>query len=197
MIRPIAVAAVLLSACATGSQAPPELPVPGQRIIQPGYSFLPPAERGWHAGPRDQFRVSIAKRGSHADESYAVQGSVFRLPRFETTAELAQIVKEGMQRDTDPTRFAVTRHDVVPDASRPTECVRSHAVAEDRNPVKRTSRAGPMVLELVSLTCAHPKNKSVGIDVTYSHRYYAGGQDASLPQKADHVLASVEFGALP
>jgi len=66
-------------------------------------------------------------------------------------------------------------------------------VTEDNAAVKRTSTPGIMILEVMSMTCAHPKNTSLGVAVVYSHRYYPGQADPSFGEKAAQILSSVEF----
>ena len=53
-----------------------------------------------------------------------------------------------------------------------------------------------MVLEALALTCAHPKDQSVGVTVVYSRRYYPDKQDPGFLEKALTVLDSVEFNDL-
>jgi hypothetical protein len=50
-----------------------------------------------------------------------------------------------------------------------------------------------MVLEVLSLTCAHPKAKNLGISVIYSQRYYPGQRDVAFTEKATSILNSIEF----
>ena len=182
-----------LAGCASAPQRPPELPFPPQRITQPGYSLMPLDERGWLAGPRDQYRLVLGKYGAHPDETFAIQGIVSQLPEFDSAEEFLRIVKEGQSADTDTTRFPIPKQDVVEDSTKAAQCARSHLITEDREPVKRTKRTGAMVLEAASLTCAHPRNPRLGIHVVYSHRYYAGQSDPAFIEKADRLMRGVEF----
>jgi len=50
-----------------------------------------------------------------------------------------------------------------------------------------------MILENVALSCIHPKDKTFGLSVTFSQRYYPGHRDNALFEKAASVLTSVEF----
>jgi hypothetical protein len=192
----IVVSTVVLLGCASSPQHLQELPSPPQKINQPGYSLLPLNEKGWFAGPRNQYQLTLGKYGSHADETFAIQGIASKLPEFISTDDFVRVVKEGQAADTDSSRFKIMEHQVVADSSRHAQCARSHLVTEDNNAVKRTSTSGPMVLEAATLTCAHPGNKILGISIIYSHRYYSGQADPAFMQKADQVMSSVEFTAL-
>lgn len=190
------IATVALLGCASSPQRPQELPLPPQRINQPGYSLLPLNEKGWFVGPRNQYQLSLGKYGSHADETFAIQGIASKLPEFSSTDDFVRLVKEGQAADTDPKRFKILQHKVVADSSRSAQCARSYSITEDNNAVKRTPTSGPMVLEAAALTCAHPGNKILGITIIYSHRYYSGQADPAFMQTADQVMNSVEFTVL-
>lgn len=187
---------VTLLGCASSPPQLQELPVPPQKINQPGYSFLPLNEKGWFAGPRNQYQVALVKRGNQTDETFAIQGIASKLPEFVSTDDFVQLVKQGQAADTDPKRFKIVEHMVVADSSKRAQCARSHLVTEDTGAVKRTSTVGPMILEVAALVCAHPGNRILGISIIYSHRYYPGQADPAFMQKADQVINSIEFTAL-
>jgi len=50
-----------------------------------------------------------------------------------------------------------------------------------------------MNLEMLTLLCAHPKDKKIGLNVFYSQRSYPGQEDPSFLEKASTVLNSVEL----
>lgn len=185
-----------LVGCTFSPQQLQELPVPPQKFYQPGYSLLPLNEKGWSVGPRNPYQLVLAKRGGHADETFAIQGIASKLPEFVSTDDFVRMVKEGQAADTASPRFRIMEHNVVSDFSRHTQCARSHSIAEDNSAVKRTSTSGSMVLEAAALTCAHPGNKILGITIIYSHRYYPGQADPAFMQKADQVFNGIEFTAL-
>jgi len=187
---------VVLNGCAYSPQHLQELPLPSQQIKQPGYSLLPLNEKGWFVSNRNQYQLALVKRGSHADETFAIQGIASKLPEFTSADDFVRLVKEGQAADTDPQRFKIVEHTVVVDSSNHAQCARSHLVTEDNNAVKRTSTSGSMVLEAATLTCAHPGNKILGISIIYSHRYYPDQADPAFMQKADQVMNGVEFTAL-
>lgn len=185
-----------LVGCASGPQQLRELSVPSQKIFQPGYSLLPLNEKGWSVVSRDPYQLALVKRGSHADETFAIQGMASKLRAFVSADDFVRMVKEGQAADTPAPRFRIMEHNVVSDASKHAQCARSHVISEDNDAAKRTSTSGSMVLEMAALTCAHPGNKILGISIIYSHRYYPGQADPAFMQKADQVFNSIEFTAL-
>jgi hypothetical protein len=185
-----------LVGCAFSPPQLQELSVPPQKIYQPGYSLLPLNEKGWSVASRNPYQLALVKRGSHADETFAIQGVASKLPEFFSADDFVRMVKEGQAADTPAPRFRIMEHNVVSDSSRHAQCARSHAISEDNSAAKRTSTSGSMVLEAAALTCAHPGNKILGISIIYSHRYYPGQADPAFMQKADQVFNSIEFTAL-
>jgi len=161
--------------------------------MQKGYSLVPLNEAGWIIAGRDEYQLAIVTLGYNLDETYAIQAITFRLPGFKTTEEFVRLVKEGQVKDTDPARFRTKKHEVAAFPGKRTDCVESHMVTEDLSAIKSSGRSGGMILEALALTCAHPKDKSVGISVIFSQRYFPGERDPAFIEKATSVLHSVEF----
>lgn len=172
---------------------PQALPYPPQRIFQNAYSFMPPGELGWLVLARDAHQLAFARQGGNPDETYGIQGRLFRLPAHGSSEEFVQIIRQGLAAEADDKRFRILKHDVSADTSQQTRCARSHFVAEDSAAVKRTATPGTMILEVMTLSCAHPKNRDFAVTLVYSHRYYPGQADASFAEKAARLLSSLEF----
>lgn len=185
----------LISACAPRSARLIEVPTPPARLEQEGYSFLPLNEKEWFIVGRNEQQIVLAKKGGSPDETSMIQAMLLQLPDFGSDQELTAWVKQGQAKDTDPGRFTVLNHDVSDAAFKGAHCVRSAMTAEDRQAVKRTESTGPMVLEVLAMTCPHPKDKNVGVYAMYSHRHYPGHQDPGLADKADELFQSIEFTA--
>jgi len=182
-----------MASCAPTRAKYQEIQLPPERIIQNGYSLMPPNEKGWFVAGRDQYRLALVKGGDGPDETYAIQTTLVKLPIFTSTDDLTRFVKEGQTKDTDPQRFKVMLHDTALHQQKGVDCVKSHFMVEDVAAVKRTTRTGGMILEALSLTCPHPINKTIGVHVTYSHRYYPEQKDAAFEQKAMDIFGSIEF----
>lgn len=187
---------LVITSCASTQPQVPEIQIPPKRIIQKGYSLVPLNEAGWIIAGRDEYQLAIVTLGYNLDETYAIQAIPFRLPGFKTTEEFVRLVKEGQVNDTDPARFRIKKHEVAVFPRKGTDCVKSHMVTEDLSAIKSSGRSGGMILEALALTCAHPKDKSVGISVIFSQRYFPGERDPAFIEKATSVLHSVEFADL-
>ena len=185
--------ALVITSCASMQARLPEIQIPPERISQKGYSLVPLNEKGWLIAARNAHQLVLSKRGKKPDETFAIQAIPFRLPTFKTHEEFVRLFKEDQAKDTDTQRFKKVKHEVTDYPMNGTDCVKSHMVTEDHAAVKRSGKSGHMVLETLMLICAHPKNKNVGINIIYSHRYYPEQRDSGFVEKATSVLNSVEF----
>jgi len=157
---------------------------------------MPLNEPGWLIGARNSYQLALLKRGEEPEGTLAIQATLVKLPAFTTDEELARLVKERQAQDTDPQRFTVMTHDVTAYSQQGTACVKSHMVTEDHMAVKRSGTPGDMVLEALTLTCPHPTDQRVGVNVTYSQRSYPAQRDPAFLEKATSVLQSIEFAEL-
>lgn len=183
--------AVVLGACVSA----PQRPDPGPRLQLDGYSFASLNEPGWQLAGRAPARVVLGKPGTSPDETLIISAMLTRLTPLGTGESLADYVKAAEERDTTD-RFKTLIHTVVPYAGLGARCARSHIVAEDRQPHTRSKHAGHMILEIASINCVHPDHPSVGVHITYSHRYYPGHQDPRFAHKADRIFGTLKFRAL-
>jgi hypothetical protein len=193
MKRLLAIGVLALAACQSMAPKPQELPYPPQRVFQNTYSFMPPVELGWVQLVRTGNELAFARPGRNPDETFAIQGRVFRLPAYGSREEFAEIIRKGLAEQAADPRYRVLKHDMIADPSKETSCLRSHFVAEDTTAVKRTATPGSMVLEVMTRSCAHPKNPNFAVTLVYSHRYYPEHADAKFADKADQLLSSMEF----
>jgi hypothetical protein len=185
--------ALVITSCASMRPQLPEVQIPPERILQKGYSLVPLNEKGWLIAGRNAYQLALVRRGENPDETFAIQAIPFRLSAFKTNEEFVRLIKEGQVKDTDSQRFKLVKHEVTSYPMNETNCVKSYMVTEDRAAVKRSGKSGDMVLEALTLTCAHPKDKNVGVSIIYSQRYYPGQRDSAFFEKATSVLKSVEF----
>lgn len=184
---------LIITSCATISPQLPEIQIPPERILQNGYSFVPLNEKGWKIVGRNAYQLAFAKTGDNQDETFAIQTFTFGLPEHATIEEFIRIIKEGQTKDTNPQRFKMTEHEVTAYPMKGADCAKSHVVTEDNAAVKRSVKSENMILEAMTLTCAHPSNKNVGISIVYSQRYYPGQRDPALVEKATSILNSTEL----
>jgi hypothetical protein len=166
---------------------------PENRIVLQGYSLTPTNEPGWVIAARSSHQLALAKQGVEADETFAIQATLLKLPSFNSKDEFLDFVRAGQEADSDPSRFTMKKHDVVSYKHMNTDCARSHLLAVDNAAAKRRKNSGDMLLEMATLACTHPDNKRVGISVVYSQRYYPNQKTAGFMSRADEVLESVEI----
>jgi hypothetical protein len=193
LILTCSVIALGIAGCATPRGQVVPVPLPPSRIQQQGYSFVPLDEQGWFVLARTPATIGLVKEGVNADETFVIQAMLFPLPAFGHGEDLLRIVKEGQAKDIDPKRFRVMKHDVQLDPRRQSECTMSQTVAEDNGATKRSGRSDAMVLEMLTLTCAHPRSKGVAVNIAYSHRHYPEDEDSRFTEKANQVFKSVQF----
>lgn len=184
---------LVIASCASTQQKFVEVKIPPERIYQNGYSFVPLNEKGWKIVGRNQYQLALAKGGDNPDETFAIQAIAFRLSEFKSNEEFVRIIKEGQSKDTDPKRFKIVKHEVTSYPMNGTDCAKSHLITEDHAAVKRSEKSGDMILEVLTLTCALPSDKRIGISIVYSQRHYPEQGDAAFADKATSILNSVEF----
>lgn len=185
--------ALISISCAHIAPTLPEMQAPRERTALSGYSLVPPDEAGWVVLGRNSYQITLAKRGNDPDESTVIYATVTKLPDFRTPDDMVIYVKDGQINGVDLRRFVVTLHDVAPSHLFPTMCVMSHQIVVDSSAVKAMRKTENMVLESIAITCAHPKNSAVGINVSYSQRHYRENSESNFREKAARVLNSVEF----
>lgn len=183
----------VLASCATTRPSPPEVKLPPERILQKGYSLMPLNEKGWVIEGRNAYTFAFGKLGANQDETFAIQAMFSRLPAYETNANFLQLIKDGQSKDTGSPRFEILKHDVTPFPMKGTDCAESHMVTIDHAAKRRSGNTGDMILESLTLSCAHPSDKTVAIHVTYSHRHDPGQDDPAFMEKGAAVLNSVEL----
>lgn len=191
LIRRVAVISLLITLSACISL--PKLSLPPERISQNGYSLLPLNEPGWLVLGRDKYSLGFVKHGSNEDESFVIQTMFSGVPEYKTNEEFLRVIKEGQAKDTSVSRFDIFKHEVISYSMRGVDCARSHLVSLDQSATLRSKRTGEMVLEALALICAHPSEKSLAINIVYSHRHYPGQEDPGFIEKGNAVLNSVKL----
>jgi len=189
----VAASCLVLAACHTMQPQPREVPYPPQRIFQNFYSFMPPAELGWQILMRSGNQLALARRGSSPDETYAIQGRVFPIPASAAGEDFFELIRKALAEQAADPRYNTLKHEVSVEPSKETNCAKSHFVAEDHAAVKQTATPGAMILEVRTLSCAHPKRRDAVVTLVFSHRYYPGQADPKFAEKAAAFLSSMEF----
>lgn len=184
---------LISTACAT--TRPQEIKLPPSRIFQTGYSVLPLNESGWLIGIRNQTRLVLGKKSENPDETYIVYATLVRIGPYTSKEDFLRVIKDSQEKD-NPQRFKIVKDELTAVTYKSTDCAKSHRVSEDNAAYRASGNTGVMTLESISLSCAHPKNKGIAIDVGFSQRYYSGHRDSAFSDKANAILNSLEFSDL-
>ena len=187
-------AALLLAACASKSDKP-------QRFELRGFSITTPAvvkdERPWSVAKRTPDLLVLGKPGEYESEVFIVQAAVIRLPALASPDALMQHVKATQQRELDPKRFRILQHELSVQPVDAESCALSHVEAADRAMASTTGPTANMMLETLTLTCAHPKDRNTGINLTYSHQYFPEDKDPRFIERGSAILGGLRIDGQP
>ncbi|MEK6211337.1 MAG: hypothetical protein AABM64_13385 [Pseudomonadota bacterium] len=194
IVLPAVFAALLLAACASKSDKP-------MRFEQRGFSFTTPAavegEKQWGVAKRTPDLLILGKPGEFESEVFIVQAAVIRLPALASPDALLQHVKAAQQRELDPKRFRILKHELSLHPVDGESCALSHIEAVDRAVPGTTGPTANMMLETLTLTCAHPKDRNTGINVTYSHQYFPEDKDPRFVERGSVILEGLRIDGQP
>ncbi len=186
--------ALLLAACASTSNKP-------QRFELRGFSVTTPAvvkgERPWSVGKQTPDLLVLGQPGDYESEIFIVQAAVIRLPALASPDALMQHVKATQQRELDPKRFRIVKHELSLQQVDAESCALSHVEAADRATPGATGQTANMMLETLTLTCAHPKDRNTGINLTYSHQYFPEDRDPRFIERGSAILQGLRLDGQP
>ena len=187
-------AVLLIAACASKSDKP-------TRFELRGFSFTaPPAiedEKPWGVAKRTPDLLILGKPGEFQSEVFTVQATVVRLPALASPDALLQYVKSSQQRELDPKRFRILKHELSLQPVNGESCALSHIEAVDRAMRSTTGPTANTMLETLTLTCAHPKDRNTGINVTYSQQYFPEDKDPRFLERGSAILEGLRLDGQP
>jgi hypothetical protein len=187
-------AALMLAACASKSDKP-------TRFELRGFSFTAPAavedEKPWGVAKRTPDLLILGKPGEFQSEVFTVQATVVRLPALASPDALLQYVKSSQQRELDPKRFRILKHELSLQPVNGESCALSHIEAVDRAMRSTTGPTANTMLETLTLTCAHPKDRNTGINVTYSQQYFPEDKDPRFLERGSAILEGLRLDGQP
>ena len=186
--------ALLLAACASTSDKP-------QRFELRGFSVTTPAvvkgDRPWSVGKQTPDLLVLGQPGDYESEIFIVQAAVIRLPALASPDALMQHVKATQQRELDPKRFRILKQELSSQQVDAESCALSHVEAADRATPGTTGQTANMMLETLRLTCAHPKDRNTGINLTYSHQYFPEDRDPQFIERGSAILQGLRLDGQP
>ncbi len=187
-------AALLLAACASKSDKP-------LRFELRGFSIAAPAavegENPWGVAKQTPDLLILGKPGEFESEVFTVQAAVIRLPSLPSPDALLQHVKAAQLRELDPKRFRILKHELSLHPVEGESCALSHVEAADRAIPGTTGPTANMMLQTLTLTCAHPKDRNTGINVAYSHQYFPEDKDPRFIERGSVILEGLRLDGQP
>jgi hypothetical protein len=186
--------ALLLAACAST----PDMP---RRFELQGFSIATPAvtkeQKPWVVAKRTPDLLILGRPGEFESEIFTVQAAVIKLPALATPDALLQHVKAAQQSELDPKRFRILKHELSLQPVDGESCALSHLEAVDRAVPSTSGPTANMMLETLTLTCAHPKDRNTGINVTYSHKYFPEDKDQQFVENGSVILQGLAIDGKP
>ena len=183
----VALATVLISACAS---KPPE----PQKFTVRGFTFLLAQDDIWTVARQTPDQVLLGKPGDFTGETLSVQMVAVRLSP-QPGGGLVRHVRDTERQALDPKRFRVFRHDVKAQTQGSLECVLSTLEAEDRAPAGPTGPVMSLSVESMTLTCPDPGKPAQGVSLAYVHQSYPEDKGKNYTDKALPILNSLSFGS--
>jgi hypothetical protein len=166
------------------------------RLFRENYSFVPPSGAGWKLhGKYADSDVSLQKDGEGPNELNTIFAVRYKVPLFKTDQELVTKIMEAEKKNLgDPNRYTLKEHTVTAYTEKETRCALSHQVIEDKKALlAKSGERGPMIREILSLVCVHPREWDTAVNLTYSHRYQPGHRDSEFTDKANTIFNSLAF----
>ena len=193
-VLPAVCAALMLGACASKSDKPLRFELRGFSIAAPAAAK---GEKQWGVAKRTPDLLILGRPGNFESEVFTVQAAVIRLPELASPDALLQHVKAAQQRELDPKRFRILKHELSLQPVDGQSCALSHIEAVDRAIPGTSGPTANMMLQTLTLTCAHPKDRSTGINVTYSHQYFPEDKDPRFVERGGAILGGLRLDGQP
>lgn len=163
-----------------------------QKIIQPGFSFIAPANRTWSVLVRSTYQVTLRTVGDNPNETLVVSASIYQIPAFSSPQDFLVYVKAGRAAEPQTGRFELVKNDEQLYADRGETCVKHEMESKDFG----AKRGGDFsLIQYIGMNCIHPKNPEVGVFVELSRKAPPGIEFPEMKAMGSQLLESVEFSA--
>ena len=183
-------ATLMLAACASKSDKPPRFELRGFSLAAP---VAVKDEKPWSVAKKTPDLLILGKPGQFESEVFIVQAAVITLPSLTSADALLQHVKAAQKHDMDPKRFRILIHEISPQSMDGETCALAHMEAVDRAVTGTTGPTANTMLETLTLTCPHPKDRNIGINVTYSHQYFPEDKDPMFLDRGGAILGGLRL----
>ncbi len=162
----------------------------GQRVAQPGVSFIPPAGKPWSVLMQSTYQIALGARGSSENETFVTNVSIYQLPSTLSPQQFLAHVRAGRAAEPQTGRFEVISNEEQLYADRPETCVKHRASSKDYGAGRG---ADFTVIDYLGMNCIHPKAPRVGILVELSRKSPPSVAGPSFEALGMSLLRSVEF----
>jgi tetratricopeptide (TPR) repeat protein len=169
-----------------------EVADPSVRIDIRGASVLPPQGKTWKIIQKNENRLILIKGNPQSDATYTASVMINELSDFESEEQFSKEIPKKFLSAYNSDRFTIKKEEGEISRSRENYCWTYHLIVEDRAAKTRTGKK-VMLLEIIGYICQHPKDRTKGINMQYSHRYYPGDDDPEVKNKAKEFLDNVTF----
>lgn len=172
---------VLLSACVSPVVRLQPIPEPGKPFSLQFFSIKAPGP-DWYVLDRKSQRIAFARFGREWKHSFGAEVQLFRVSfdyaDLDEFAKQISLLRRSEQTDArfeliEEKESAVIFHDML--------CTRSTLHARDRG-ARNRGQESYLLIQTLGLTCAHPEQKSVIIELRFFQRGREGTLDEALPE---------------
>ncbi len=184
----IFVSLLFLDSCAT--QPSFEKFVGGNRLSQPGVSFVPPTTKVWQILVFYTYQTTLAMYGDDPNESFIAQVSIFNIPSQGSDKTFLSLIQDKSAEEPKTGRFEMIEESLVPYEERKEECIKKRTSAKDYG----AKRGGTYtIFETYGMYCVHPKKPSIGVFVELSRKAPFGRINSEFETLGEQLLQSVVF----
>lgn len=157
-----------------------------------GYEFTAPPGSGWFELKREKHYVYFGKRLSSPTHSFiAVVLAAPMEDAFETVEAFRDNVARQLGANHGDARSKITGISVETETSSGPYCVRYRTQTEDRGAAN--ARGRPLTAETFGLSCIHPSDKTLAIDLSYTERGLPTETGTLLRDEGEAFIRSLRF----
>jgi hypothetical protein len=158
-----------------------------------GYSVQPPSGKNWFELRRDRGYVYFGKKLASRTHSFiAIALSAALRDKFEQPEEFREYVIKMLSVAGDA-RNTVVENRAELDDTLGRYCVRYYIKAEDRDAIYANGRV--LLAETVGVSCLHPDDRGLTVDVSYTQRGYPQEIGAELRSEGESFVRSLKFNS--
>jgi len=157
-----------------------------------GVTAWPPKSVSWAVMLATGYQYTIGSKGSNTHETTIINVSTFKLPDLKSDVEFLDYILKSRAATPVTGRFDNKKNSESLVPLNGATCVKYSSLSVDKN-AKTAEGNTTMFLESIGYNCQHPNNKSVGVNIEYSSRYFSATDESQLESKSAELFSSVKF----